>query len=91
MKVRNDLIAPPKSVKGRRGFIRSKVKRDNVLGIRVTDDQREFIQSYCQIYGISMTELFLQGLQCLTRFDGTNKRQVLSDAKKGMIRIDQDI
>ena len=88
MKVRNDLIAPPKSVKGRRGFIRSKVKRDNVLGIRVTDDQREFIQSYCQIYGISMTELFLQGLQCLTRFDGTNKRQVLSDAKKGMIRID---
>lgn len=72
------------SVKGKKGF--SKKLLDDIQGeyfkLAVTKATKEFVQEYCKLSNITMTDLFLGSLECYTGYNGKNQEDILNPLKE---------
>jgi hypothetical protein len=68
------LVTLPHAVKGRRGFLKvaKKNQRSITVAFRVTVSDAEFIDAYCDKYGMTRTELLLRSLTFYTGYNGEN-------------------
>lgn len=73
------LVTLPHAVKGKRGFItRPKAqKRSALVSFRLKPADVKFIDSFCDKYGMTKTELLQRALTCYTGYDGKNAAQLL--------------
>ena len=72
------------SVKGQKGF--SKKHLEDIQGeyfkLAVTKATKDFVQEYCKLNNITMTDLFLGSLECYTGFNGKNHEDILNPLKE---------
>jgi len=73
------LVTLPHAVKGKRGFLRvpDADKRNTTVAFRITAADCEFIDAYCEKYGMTRTELFQRSLTCYTGYNGKNGKALL--------------
>jgi hypothetical protein len=70
---------PVRVVVGKRGFIPSENPKERVLNVRVTSETKEFIESWCTLWGITQSELILRSIECYTGFDGKNGHELINN------------
>ena len=75
------LVTKPHAVKGRRGFLRvaDADKRSITVAFRITAADCEFIDAYCEKYGMTRTELFQRSLTYYTAYTGKNSNELLNE------------
>lgn len=73
------LLSLPHSVKGKRGFVKRPAaqKRNVLYAFRLKETDAKFIDSYCQKYDMTKTELIQRALQCFTGYNGKNAADLL--------------
>lgn len=73
------LITLPHAVKGRKGFVKlAAAQQRNVLtAFRLKAADAKFIDSYCQKYDMTKTELIQRAIQCYTGYNGRNAKDLL--------------
>ena len=73
------LLSLPHAVKGKRGFLKRPAaqKRNVLYAFRLKETDAKFIDSYCQKYDMTKTELIQRALQCYTGYDGKNAAALL--------------
>jgi hypothetical protein len=69
---------PRRAVTGKRGFIPVENPKDRILKIRVTTENKDFIESWCTLWGITQSELLLRSIECYTGFDGKNGNDLIN-------------
>ena len=69
---------PRRVVLGRRGFIPVENPKDRILKVRVTTETKDFIDSWCTLWGITQTEFLLRSIECYTGFDGKNGNELIN-------------
>jgi hypothetical protein len=72
---------PVRVVMGKRGFIPSKNPKDKILKVKVTTETKNFIESWCMLWGITQSELVLRSIECYTGFDGKNGNDLIDNNK----------
>jgi hypothetical protein len=70
---------PVRVVVGKRGFIPSENPKDKILKVKVTTETKDFIESYCILWGITQSELILRSIECYTGFDGKNGGDLINN------------
>jgi hypothetical protein len=70
------------SKKGQKGFGKSLEPKSVTITIAVTPTVKAFINEYCSLNKIQQTALFMAGLECYTRFNGTNHEEIIADLKE---------
>lgn len=68
---------PVRVVLGKRGFIPSENPKNHILKVKVTADTKDFIESYCGLWGITQSELILRSIECYTGFNGKNGNELI--------------
>jgi hypothetical protein len=76
------LVALPHYEKGKRGFLTKKVKRNSAVLLRITPAMHDFLHEYASIFGCTVTELLLRGVECTTGYNGKNAKTILKEAKQ---------
>jgi hypothetical protein len=73
------LLSLPHAVKGKRGFLKRPAaqKRNVLYAFRLKETDAKFIDSYCQKYDMTKTELIQRALQCFTGYNGKNAADLL--------------
>jgi hypothetical protein len=69
------------SEKGVRGFQKSTNPKTIHVGFLVTPHVKAFLNEYCSINQITLTKLFLAGLECYTGFNGSNHEEIIAELK----------
>jgi hypothetical protein len=69
------------SKKGQKGFAKSSDPKTISVRLSVTPKVKAFINDYCELNKINQTALFMAGLECYTRFDGTNHEEIINEMK----------
>jgi hypothetical protein len=64
---------------GKRGFIPSVNPKDKILKLRVTTETKNFIESWCTLWGITQSELVLRSIEVYTGFDGKNGDEIINN------------
>lgn len=64
---------------GRRGFIPSENPKDKILKVKVTTDTKDFIESWCALWGVTQTELILRSIEHYTGFNGKNGAELINN------------
>lgn len=67
--------------KGLKGFSKVAKPKDATFTFRLKSETNKFIEDYCAISGITKTQLILASIQCYTRYDGKNGRQIIKEMK----------
>jgi hypothetical protein len=67
---------------GKRGFIPSVNPKDKILKLRVTTETKNFIESWCTLWGITQSELILRSIECYTGFDGKNGNEITNHVER---------
>ncbi len=70
---------PVRVVVGKRGFIPSENPKDKILKVKVTTKTKDFIESWCTLWGITQSELILRSIECYTGFDGKNGNELMGN------------
>jgi hypothetical protein len=72
------------SAKGQKGFVKKQPEdiQNVYFNFAVTKATKEFVQEYCKLNGITMTDLFLGSLECYTGFNGKNQEDILNPLKE---------
>ena len=66
-------------VMGKRGFIPSPNPKDKILKVKVTTETKNFIESFCNVWRITQSELVLRSIECYTGFDGKNGNEIINN------------
>lgn len=61
---------PVRVVVGKRGFIPSQNPKDKILKVKVTTETKEFVEAYCALWQITMSEFILRSIECYSGFNG---------------------
>jgi hypothetical protein len=69
------------SEKGVRGFQKSTNPKTIHVGFLVTPHVKAFLNEYCSLNEITLTKLFLAGLECYTGFNGSNHEEIITELK----------
>ena len=64
-------------VVGKRGFIPSQNPKDKILKVKVTTETKEFIEAYCALWQITMSEFILRSIECYSGFNGKNGNELI--------------
>ena len=67
---------------GKRGFIPSENPKDKILKVKVTTETKDFIESWCTLWGITQSELVLRSIECYTGFDGKNGNEITNHLER---------
>lgn len=72
------------SSKGQKGFVKKQPQdiQNEYFKFAVTKRTKEFVQEYCKLNKISMTDLFLGSLECYTGFNGSNQEDILNPLRE---------
>jgi len=71
-----------KAKKGVKGFQKREETRAISIGLRIKPSIKAFLDDYCKVNNITITSLFMAGLECYTGFNGSNHEQIIEDCKK---------
>lgn len=66
------------SHKGLKGFQKSSNPKTVKIGLLVTPQCKSFIDSYCELNNITLTQLMLGGLEHYTGYNGSNHQDILN-------------
>lgn len=69
-----------RSIKGKKGFRKIDNVKDEIIHIRVNSEVKDFMNQYCQKYGITKSQLLMGALECYTGFNGDNASECLNDS-----------
>jgi len=81
----NEMVLPnsnTQSHKGKKGFQKSSNPKTVKIGLLVTPQCKSFIDSYCHLNNISLTQLMLAGLECFTGYNGANQDDILNSIQE---------
>jgi hypothetical protein len=70
-----------RAVKGVRGFAKSTNPKNQFVKVKVTTETKKFLESYCEKYEITKTQLILAALEWYSGFNGTNGDQIMKNKK----------
>lgn len=88
----NEMLLPnsgTQSVKGMKGFQKSSNPKTEQVRFMVTPQCKLFIDEYCKLNNITISKLFLAGLECYTGFNGSNHEEIISELKE-MLEIESE-
>lgn len=68
------------SMKGKKGFRKVDNPKNSVFQIRVNTEVKNFMDLYCQKFGITKTQLIMGALECYTGYNGENANECLNDS-----------
>lgn len=80
----NEMALPnsnTQSKKGVKGFSKSNNPKTILVGFKVTPQCKSFIDEYCKVNEISLTKLFLAGIECYSGYNGTNHEEIIQEIK----------
>lgn len=81
----NEMLLPnsnTQSKKGVKGFQKSSNPKTEQVRIMVTPNCKSFLDDYCKLNNITLTKLFLAGLECYTGFNGSNNEDIINEIKE---------
>ena len=81
----NEMLLPnsnSQSKKGVKGFQKSTNPKTEQVRIMVTPNCKSFLDDYCKLNNITLTKLFLAGLECYTGFNGSNQEDIINELKE---------
>lgn len=72
------------SEKGKKGFTKKQLEdiQGEYLKLAVTKATKEFVQEYCKLNSITMTDLILGSLECYTGYNGKNHEDILNPLRE---------
>jgi len=79
-----------RSMEGKKGFQKSKVPKTMTFTLRIDSNTMDFINEYCELWGITKTQLFLGSIQCYTGYDRTNGKKIIETIRKHILPKDKE-
>jgi hypothetical protein len=77
----NELLVKPNSQKGKKGFIKAKNPRTELIVVKISKKHKDFVRKYIKLTGRTYSEVVMEGLACVTGYDGTNGKVILEDIR----------
>lgn len=77
----NELLVKPNYQKGKRGFTKAKNPRNEVIIVKISKKHKDFVRKYIKLTNRTYSEVIMEGLACVTGYDGTNGKVILEDMR----------